>query len=123
MECDVTTVGGWFQLNVPATFMKVATDDGSGSHMKYQCPELTKLHQVVSLLIRCCDVSAKCKSFQVSKGSLAYLGLLSAHLSPPLYSFPGSTDFAQPLRRTVLPEVHHEYPAGGRRLPVQSNQV
>lgn len=42
--------------------MRVALDEGPGPNIKYQCPELTKLHQVVSQLIRCCDVSSKCNS-------------------------------------------------------------
>lgn len=44
----------YFQLNVPVKFMMLAAEDGPG---KYQYPELTKLHQVVSILIRCCDLS------------------------------------------------------------------
>ncbi|CAL1289008.1 unnamed protein product [Larinioides sclopetarius] len=50
------------QLNVPATFMKVALDEGPGPPIKYQYAELGKLYQVVSLLIRSCDVSSKCQS-------------------------------------------------------------
>jgi hypothetical protein len=52
------------QLNVPATFMLVALDEGPGPPIKYQYPELTKLHHVVSQLIRCCDVSSKTQSSQ-----------------------------------------------------------
>lgn len=50
------------RMNVPATFMLVALDEGPGPAIKYQYAELTKLHQLVSLLIRCCDVSSKCQS-------------------------------------------------------------
>ncbi|XP_014240200.1 probable ubiquitin carboxyl-terminal hydrolase FAF-X [Cimex lectularius] len=50
------------QLNVPATFMLVALDEGPGPAIRYQYPELTKLHCVVSQLIRCCDVTSKQKS-------------------------------------------------------------
>lgn len=42
--------------------MLVAIDEGPGPTIKYQYPELTKLHQVVSMLIRCCDVSSKTRS-------------------------------------------------------------
>ncbi|XP_047353087.1 probable ubiquitin carboxyl-terminal hydrolase FAF-X isoform X1 [Vespa velutina] len=49
-------------LNVPVTFMSVAIDEGPGPAIKYQYPELTKLHQVVSMLIRCCDVSSRTTS-------------------------------------------------------------
>lgn len=54
----------FFQLNVPALFMAVSVDEGPGPAIKYQYTELTKLHQVVSLLVRCCDVSAKTQSSQ-----------------------------------------------------------
>lgn len=56
------------KLNVPETFMLVAIDEGPGPAIKYQYPELTKLHQVVSMLIRCCDVSSKCQSSAASAG-------------------------------------------------------
>ncbi|XP_032295412.1 probable ubiquitin carboxyl-terminal hydrolase FAF isoform X1 [Drosophila virilis] len=50
------------KLNVPVQFMQVAMDDGSGPSIKYQYPEFSKLHQVVSHLVRCSDVSDKCQS-------------------------------------------------------------
>lgn len=50
------------KLNVPAIFMKVALDEGPGPQIKYQYPDLSKLHQVVSHLIRSCDVSSRCQS-------------------------------------------------------------
>lgn len=50
------------QHKVPAIFMQLAVDDGTS--IKYQYLELTKLHQVVSMLVRCCDVSSKCQSSQ-----------------------------------------------------------
>ncbi|XP_075236606.1 ubiquitin carboxyl-terminal hydrolase-like faf isoform X2 [Lycorma delicatula] len=56
------------KLNVPATFMLVALDEGPGPAIKYQYPELTKLHSVVSQLIRCCDVSSKTQSSQSTQG-------------------------------------------------------
>uniref|UniRef100_UPI0035900D99 ubiquitin carboxyl-terminal hydrolase 9X-like n=1 Tax=Myxine glutinosa TaxID=7769 RepID=UPI0035900D99 len=46
------------KLNVPATFMLVALDEGPGPAIKYQYAELGKLYSVVSQLVRCCDVSA-----------------------------------------------------------------
>ncbi|XP_065164971.1 probable ubiquitin carboxyl-terminal hydrolase FAF-X isoform X2 [Atheta coriaria] len=53
------------KMNVPATFMLVALDEGPGPAIKYQYTELGKLHQVVSCLVRCCDISAHCKSSSV----------------------------------------------------------
>ncbi len=50
------------RLNVPATFIQVALDEGPGPPIKYQYAELAKLYQVVSQLVRCCDVSTKCQS-------------------------------------------------------------
>lgn len=42
--------------------MQVALDEGPGPPIKYQYPELSKLHQVVSHLVRCSDVSSRCQS-------------------------------------------------------------
>ena len=50
------------KLNVPATFMTVALEEGPGPPIKYQYAELGKLYAVVSQLVRCCDVSARCQS-------------------------------------------------------------
>ncbi|XP_068152261.1 probable ubiquitin carboxyl-terminal hydrolase FAF isoform X1 [Drosophila tropicalis] len=50
------------KLNVPVQFIQVALDDGPGPSIKYQYPEFSKLHQVVSHLVRCSDVSEKCQS-------------------------------------------------------------
>ncbi|XP_062303511.1 probable ubiquitin carboxyl-terminal hydrolase FAF-X isoform X2 [Osmerus eperlanus] len=50
------------KLNVPATFMLVALDEGPGPPIKYQYAELGKLYTVVSQLLRCCDVSARMQS-------------------------------------------------------------
>ena len=53
-----------FQLNVVEMFMLVALDEGPGPAIKYQYAELGRLYQVVSQLIRCCDVSQKQQSSQ-----------------------------------------------------------
>lgn len=42
--------------------MQVALDEGPGPPIKYQFPELCKLHQVVSHLIRCTDITSRCKN-------------------------------------------------------------
>lgn len=49
-------------MDVPTTFMLVALDEGTGPSIKYQYAELCKLNQVVSCLVRCCDISSKCQS-------------------------------------------------------------
>lgn len=51
-----------FQLKVPELFMQVALDEGPGPPIKYEYPDFSKLHQVVSNLIRCTDLSARCES-------------------------------------------------------------
>ncbi|CAG5128792.1 unnamed protein product, partial [Candidula unifasciata] len=50
------------KLRVPAQFMLVALDEGTGPPIKYQYADLSKLYSVVSQLIRCCDVSQRCQS-------------------------------------------------------------
>lgn len=42
--------------------MLLALEDGPAPPIKYQCADLSKLHQTVSLLVRSCDVSHLCKS-------------------------------------------------------------
>ncbi|XP_063224287.1 probable ubiquitin carboxyl-terminal hydrolase FAF-X isoform X9 [Bacillus rossius redtenbacheri] len=77
------------KLNVPATFMLVALDEGPGPPIKYQYPELTKLHQVVSQLIRCCDVSAKAQSSHMQQG---------ASPLPNPYGDPSCPDYIMPIQ-------------------------
>ncbi|KAM7302505.1 putative ubiquitin carboxyl-terminal hydrolase FAF-X [Ixodes scapularis] len=50
------------RLNVLSTLMLVALDEGPGPPIKYQYADLSKLYQLVSLLVRCCDVSSKTHS-------------------------------------------------------------
>ncbi|KAF6033840.1 USP9X [Bugula neritina] len=49
-------------LNVLGTFIQVSIDDGPGPSIKYQYAELVKLFSVVSVLVRCCDLSSECKT-------------------------------------------------------------
>ncbi|XP_046853983.1 probable ubiquitin carboxyl-terminal hydrolase FAF-X [Xenia sp. Carnegie-2017] len=49
-------------LNVPAAFIQLALDEGPGLSIRYQYPELGKLHAVISCLIRSCDVSHRWQS-------------------------------------------------------------
>ncbi|XP_064082430.1 probable ubiquitin carboxyl-terminal hydrolase FAF-X isoform X2 [Macrobrachium nipponense] len=58
------------KLNVVEMFMLVALDEGPGPAIKYQYAELGRLYQVVSQLIRSCDVSFKQQSSQTNTGPL-----------------------------------------------------
>ncbi|MCL4118408.1 UNVERIFIED_CONTAM: hypothetical protein GTU68_037864, partial [Idotea baltica] len=78
------------KLNVVETLMLVALDEGPGPPIKYQYPELGKLYQVVSQLIRCCDVSPKCQSSQQNK--------------PPLLNPHGDNTIPEPLM-PIQPKV------------------
>ncbi|XP_043927770.1 probable ubiquitin carboxyl-terminal hydrolase FAF-X [Protopterus annectens] len=71
------------KLNVPATFMLVALDEGPGPPIKYQYAELGKLYTVVSQLIRCCDVSSRMHS--------------SITGNPPLPNPYGDPSLSQPI--------------------------
>lgn len=73
--CILTLICFWFfppqkmqllKLNVPSLFMLVALDEGPGPPIKYQYAELNRLYSVVSVLVRCCDVSSRCLSSNVS---------------------------------------------------------
>jgi ubiquitin carboxyl-terminal hydrolase 9/24 len=46
--------------------MKVALDEGPGPPIKYQYPELNKLHQCVSILVRASDISSRSQSSSVA---------------------------------------------------------
>lgn len=56
----------FIQLDVPTTFIQVSLDDGPAPPIKYQSADLGKLYQLVSVLIRSCDVSHRCRNSQVS---------------------------------------------------------
>ena len=65
------------KLNVPATFMLVALDEGPGPAIKYQYAELGKLYSVVSQLVRCCDVTSLTQSSNAVSAGAQYLSLYS----------------------------------------------
>lgn len=67
------------QLNVVEMFMLVALDEGPGPAIKYQYAELGRLYQVVSQLIRSCDVSQKQQSSQQVSAPHIHQG----NLTPP----------------------------------------
>ena len=75
------------KLNVPATFINVALDEGPGPPIKYQySTELGKLYQVVSQLVRCCDIASKGQSSVQGKAPLPnpYLESSCAQANGPL---------------------------------------
>lgn len=49
-------------MNVPAIFMQAASDESPGQPSKHQYPELSKLHQLVSQLVRCSDITSECST-------------------------------------------------------------
>lgn len=61
--------------------MQVALDEGPGPPIKHQYPELCKLHQVVSQLIRCSNVTANCQSSEDGKPILPNV-YADANVSP-----------------------------------------
>lgn len=63
------------KLNVPSLFMLVALDEGPGPPIKYQYAELNRLYSVVSVLVRCCDVSSRCLSSNVSHNLVCLISL------------------------------------------------
>ncbi|ESN99988.1 hypothetical protein HELRODRAFT_192681, partial [Helobdella robusta] len=57
-------------LGVPELFLIVAMDESKIPSIKYQSTELTKVYAVISVLVRCCDVSAFCSSSLQNKAPL-----------------------------------------------------
>ena len=58
-------------LGVAEVFMRVCSDEGSGSILRYQSQDLSKLHAVISILIRTCDISSKEQSWETAVYYLA----------------------------------------------------
>lgn len=75
------------KLNVPSLFMLVALDEGPGPPIKYQYAELNRLYSVVSVLVRCCDVSSRCLSSNVSLFAVFQLRLIIIRMKKVLFSF------------------------------------
>lgn len=42
--------------------MQAASDESPGQPSKHQYPELSKLHQLVSQLVRCSDITSECST-------------------------------------------------------------
>ena len=59
------------KLNVPSLFISVSLDEGPGPPIKYQYAELGKLFQVVSSLVRCCDITSLAQSSIEGQSPLA----------------------------------------------------
>ena len=62
------------QLQIPATLMLVALEEGPGPPIKFQYADLSKLYQTVALLVRCCDIGAKMTSSQPVSGRCWWRG-------------------------------------------------
>ncbi|CAH0691384.1 unnamed protein product [Chilo suppressalis] len=57
------------RLKILDVVLGVCMDDSSSSLVKYQYPESAKIHQVVYVLVRCCDVSSRCQSAGAAEGA------------------------------------------------------
>ncbi|XP_077293704.1 ubiquitin carboxyl-terminal hydrolase-like faf isoform X2 [Arctopsyche grandis] len=57
------------KLNVVYLMVSISIDESIQIANKFQYSDLIKLHQVVSLLVRCCDVSSRCQSSDTSSGA------------------------------------------------------
>ncbi|KAK6644525.1 hypothetical protein RUM43_000792 [Polyplax serrata] len=54
------------RLDVAKLFISVALEEGPGPAIKSQYFDCTKLHQVVSMLVRCCDLSSRTQNSNAS---------------------------------------------------------
>ncbi len=59
------------RLGVPSLFIAVALDEGPGPPMRSPYTDLSKLYAVVSILVRCCDVTGLQKGLQQVGGKVA----------------------------------------------------
>lgn len=76
------------KMDVPHLLMRVALDEGPGPAIKYQYAELGKLYAVVSLLVRCCDVSGYCFSSKTGTKPLPMPAMDRAVKQQPLMQLP-----------------------------------
>ncbi|CAG9782928.1 unnamed protein product [Diatraea saccharalis] len=82
------------RLKILDVVLSVCMDDSSSSLVKYQYPESAKIHQVVYVLVRCCDVSSRCQSAGAAEGVQP--------LPNPYADPPPSSSSAPPLVRPPL---------------------
>ncbi|KAK9879630.1 hypothetical protein WA026_006696 [Henosepilachna vigintioctopunctata] len=97
------------KMNVPSTFMLVALDEGPGPAIKYQYTELGRLNQLVSCLIRCCDVSSKCQS------SIDDHGIL-----PNPYAELGCNEYIMPISPQAA-EILYNHPSYIKKVIEDNN--
>lgn len=90
------------KLNVPSLFMLVALDEGPGPPIKYQYAELNRLYSVVSVLVRCCDVSSRCLSSNVSLFSVFQLRLIIISMKKVLFLFCDTRKYAISLNHLLI---------------------
>lgn len=65
--------------------MQVLLDESPGPSIKYQYPDVSKLHQVVATLVRSSDISARCQSssqVQIRPNVYAQQNIMSDSLYP-----------------------------------------
>lgn len=89
------------KLNVPSLFMLVALDEGPGPPIKYQYAELNRLYSVVSVLVRCCDVSSRCLSSNVSLFAVFQLRLIIISMNKVLFLFCDTWKYAISLNHQL----------------------
>ena len=63
------------RLGVPSLFIAVALDEGPGPPMRSPYTDLSKLYAVVSILVRCCDVTGLQKGLQQVSGKKSVLDM------------------------------------------------
>ncbi|CAG7834571.1 unnamed protein product [Allacma fusca] len=78
------------KLDVPTTFIQVSLDDGPAPPIKYQSADLGKLYHLVSILIRSCDVSHRCRSNTQNEQPMPN-PYMEGSVTEPLYVLPQST--------------------------------
>ncbi|CAG0878863.1 unnamed protein product [Darwinula stevensoni] len=99
-------------LNVPALLMQVAMDEGPGPAIKYQYAELGKLYQVVSLLVRCCDVSSRCQPSTPGVKVLPNPYIGDQHCSEPLMPIQPQVADMLYVRPAYMKKIMEEANAG-----------
>ncbi|KAL4715254.1 hypothetical protein ACJJTC_007836 [Scirpophaga incertulas] len=89
------------RLKVLDSLLAICMDESSSALVKYQYPESARIHQVVYVLVRCCDVNSHCQSANAAEGAVP---LPNPFADPP----PITAGLSRPQLSPVAAEILYE---------------
>ncbi|EDV22025.1 uncharacterized protein TRIADDRAFT_59589 [Trichoplax adhaerens] len=101
------------RLGVADVFMNLSSDENTGSVLRYQSQDLSKLHAVTSILIRSCDISNKekqCETMPGNYGENPYTELSPHDHKKWILPLPREVEMLLFIRKIYLKKILEEYP-------------